>query len=232
MKNSLKLAFLTIFSLILAVFSANAQNSTKVHKGFNWSCDNQALSFDVLLEAYPSYQYPAEASSEADYYAQVLANSNNFNSNQVTKKLVAWGETMGLSVSQQAWLTIRFYRSLHHIIIPGAKVKFPDQTLIDGSGDCDDITLATYYSLKKQGYSVALVSFSDATNKIYNHLALGLGCPKGFGMNASDGAEITYVEMFNLGNPPIGQMPSLFIGKPYTIILHEIGPKIYTFSNN
>lgn len=233
MKNSLKLAFLTIFSLTLAVFSANAQNnynSGKVQKTFNWNYNNQVLSFDVWLEAYPKCP-PIRSCSDADFYAQIFANADNYNIDRVNEKLVAWGQTMGLNDSQQAELTIKFFQNFRYIYIPIVLTKFPDQTMLDGSGDCDDLSVPTYYCLKKQGYSVALIAFHPDTNARgeikEGHLAVGLGCPKNssLSLNNTDGAELAYVELTM--KLPIGVIPQTLIGRPYTILLHERCPKMY-----
>ena len=233
MKNSLKLAFLAIFSLILAVFSANAQTSNKVQKTFYWSCNNQDYTLTAYLTNGIDFMYPTSQASEADYYAQISANSNNYNVKLVTQKLVAIGRANGLNNDQQAELTITFFQSFPFVVIKGALIKFSDRTLIDGNGTCDDLSLAAYQSLKIQGYSVALISYPDYIDertgeKLPGHLAIGLGCPKKFAFDASDGTGVAYVELTR--KLPIGTVPKTLIGKQYTIILHEIGPKMYSFS--
>ena len=63
-----------------------------------------------------------------------------------------------------------YVQSLQYETLEENPAKFPVETVVDLSGDCDDKSLLLAGLLSREGYSVALLSFGPE-----NHMALGIG---------------------------------------------------------
>jgi len=63
-----------------------------------------------------------------------------------------------------------YVQSLTYETTPDNPAKYPVETVVDGSGDCDDKSLLLAGLLSREGYRVALLSFSPES-----HMALGVG---------------------------------------------------------
>ena len=114
----------------------------------------------------------------------------------------------GATDDELAELTVAFVQGsidydweTYHNIDQGT-IRYPYETLYDGTGVCADKTILLAKLLVAQGYDVAIFSFERA-----NHMALGLKVPKGFGMYGTD---YTFVE--STGYAPIGRIPNNFTG--------------------
>jgi hypothetical protein len=67
-----------------------------------------------------------------------------------------------------------FVQSIRYETISENPPKFPVETFVDASGDCDDKSLLLAGILSREGYNVSLLSFAPET-----HMAVGIVCPGG-----------------------------------------------------
>lgn len=79
-------------------------------------------------------------------------------------------DTLGLDSDRYAELLTVFVQSLVYETDPvDLEPKFPVETFVDGSGDCDDKTLLLAGLLAREGYDVAILMFEPE-----KHVALGI----------------------------------------------------------
>jgi len=67
-----------------------------------------------------------------------------------------------------------FVQSVRYETISENPPKFPIETYVDASGDCDDKSLLLAGILSREGYNVSLLSFTPES-----HMAVGVVCPDG-----------------------------------------------------
>jgi hypothetical protein len=75
-----------------------------------------------------------------------------------------------LSSDEYLELMAAYTQSLTYETTPDNPAKFPVETVVDGTGDCDDKSLLLAGLLSHEGYNVSLLSFSPEA-----HMALGIG---------------------------------------------------------
>jgi hypothetical protein len=78
-------------------------------------------------------------------------------------------DSKGLSDDEYLELMTTFVQSLTYETITDNPVKFPIETVVDGSGDCDDKSLLLAGLLSREGYRVGLMSFGPEA-----HMAVGV----------------------------------------------------------
>ena len=71
-------------------------------------------------------------------------------------------------------LSMVFVQSVRYETTNDSSAKFPVETYVDASGDCDDKSLLLAGILSREGYNVSLLSFTPES-----HMAVGIACPGG-----------------------------------------------------
>ena len=105
-------------------------------------------------------------------------------------------DDQGLSSDEYLELMAAYTQSLTYETTPDNPAKYPVETVVDGAGDCDDKSLLLAGLLSREGYKVALLSFSPEA-----HMALGVGSADSFYRDTG----YAYLETTNLsyvGVPP------------------------------
>jgi len=82
-----------------------------------------------------------------------------------------------------------FVQSIPYESLSENPPKFPVETYVDKSGDCDDKSLLLAGLLSREGYNVSLLSFNPES-----HMAVGVVCPEGEYKNTG----YSFVESTNL----------------------------------
>lgn len=98
-------------------------------------------------------------------------------------------DAMQLSDDEYLELMAAYTQSLAYVTTPDNPAKYPVETLVDGTGDCDDKSLLLAGLLSHEGYRVALLSFTPES-----HMALGIGSTGPLYKNTS----YAYLETTNL----------------------------------
>ena len=114
-----------------------------------------------------------------------------------------------------------FVQSIHYETIAENPVKFPVETFMDRSGDCDDKSLLLAGLLSREGYHVALLSFPDEA-----HMAVGIACPGTDYKNTG----YAYIETTNfsfVGVPPDGPGGGVVLNSDPIVIPLGDGTKTY-----
>lgn len=81
-------------------------------------------------------------------------------------------DEQGLNDDEYLELIAVFVQSVRYETTSESPPKFPIETYIDKSGDCDDKSLLLAGLLSREGYNVSLLSFTPES-----HMAVGVVCP-------------------------------------------------------
>ena len=128
----------------------------------------------------------------------------------------------GLSDDEYLELITTFVQSLRYETLTDNPAKFPVETVVDGSGDCDDKSLLLAGLLSREGYRVALMSFGPEA-----HMAVGVASDDYLYKNTN----YTYIETTNIsfvGIPAEKLKGGLTLQSSPIIIPIGNGTKIYT----
>ena len=131
----------------------------------------------------------------------------------------------GLSDDEYLELITTFVQSLRYETLTDNPAKFPVETVVEGSGDCDDKSLLLAGLLSHEGYHVALMSFGPET-----HMAVGVAADDYLYKNTN----YTYIETTNfsfVGVPPAKLEGGRTLQSSPIIIPIGKGTKIYTSGN-
>jgi len=104
-----------------------------------------------------------------------------------------------LSSDEYLELMAAYTQSLTYETTPDNPAKYPIETVVDGTGDCDDKSLLLAGLLSHEGYNVSLLSFSPEA-----HMALGIGSAEPQFRDTG----YTYLETTNLSY--VGVLPDDF----------------------
>ncbi|MDO9550414.1 MAG: hypothetical protein Q7J03_05515 [Methanoregula sp.] len=129
-----------------------------------------------------------------------------------------------LSDDEYLELITTFVQSLRYETLTDNPAKFPVETVVEGSGDCDDKSLLLAGLLSREGYGVALMSFGPE-----QHMAVGVAADDYLYKNTS----YTYIETTNfsfVGVPADTLKDGLTLQSNPVIIPIGNGTKLYTSS--
>lgn len=168
------------------------------HEGLKWSC-----SLSIPMDIYQYYQGRAHQSD--DMVKFVLSDYDRGYVRSLVDSFREGGEKAGYSDRDNMLNVISFVQSLQYVSDQESKgaldyVRFPIETLVDGVGDCEDLSILAASILHEMGYGVLLVNLPE-------HLALAVECDDCDGVYYSyEGGQYFYLEVTNPGWS-IGQIP-------------------------
>lgn len=128
----------------------------------------------------------------------------------------------GLSDDEFLELMTTFVQSLRYETLTDNPAKYPVETVVEGSGDCDDKSLLLAGLLSREGYRVALMSFGPE-----EHMAVGVAADDYLYKNTG----YTYIETTNIsfvGVPTDELKGGLTLQSIPVIVPIGNGTKIYT----
>jgi hypothetical protein len=106
----------------------------------------------------------------ASYLAMVNDSAQDQMYTGLTAQFRKIRDDQGLTSDEYLELMAAYTQSLTYETTPDNPAKYPVETVVDGAGDCDDKSLLLSGLLSREGYKVALLSFSPEA-----HMALGVG---------------------------------------------------------
>ena len=119
-------------------------------------------------------------------------------------------------------LMMAYVQSLTYMNKPNNPAKFPVETAVDQSGDCDDKSLLLAGLLSHEGYKVALFVFDPES-----HMAVGIGSPDSLYKNTG----YAYIETTNFsftGIPPDSLQGGVVLRSDPLVIPIGSGTKVYS----
>jgi hypothetical protein len=131
-------------------------------------------------------------------------------------------EKNALTDDEYAELMAVFVQSLDYENIRENAVKFPIETFVDRSGDCDDKSLLLAALLAREGYRAALFSFPGES-----HMAVGITC-SGTDYKKTGYAYIETTNVSFVGVPPDGLIGGIQLKSVPAVIPVGNGIKTYT----
>ena len=132
----------------------------------------------------------------------------------------------GLSDDEYLELMAVYVQSLRYESLEQNPAKFPEETIIDGAGDCDDKSLLLAGLLAREGYSVALLSFGPEA-----HMAIGVGSYD-YLYKKTGYAFIETTNYSFVGVPPDTLGDNLTLYSDPTIFVISKGKKLYSSGND
>jgi len=157
-----------------------------------------------------SYLAMVNDSAQDPMYAELLAQFEKIRDDQ------------GLSGDEYLELMAAYVQSLTYETTPDNPAKYPVETVVDGAGDCDDKSLLLAGLLSREGYRVALLSFSPES-----HMALGVGSAD----STYKDTGYAYLETTNLsyvGVPPEELAGGVVLTSEPLVIPVGNGTRLYT----
>ncbi len=184
---------------------------------YEWTFNNQSyvVYFGMLKSDYDTYKNRPHTRG-SDYAGYKVSVDEHFYFVELVTRLMDSVDDAGLSNENGAAAVITFLQSLPNVSPDNAAYddypKFPLETLIDGGGDSEDMSILAANLLDQMGFDAVLLGFPG-------HMAVGMQ-----GTNESaegryytyDGAQYYYLETM----PPLrglGDIPEQYRNTPATI---------------
>lgn len=171
-----------------------------MHNGRPWTCE-----IKVPVSLYRYYQRRVHKSDDMVQF--VLSDYDRQYVRSLVTSFREGGESAGYTDRDNLSNVISFVQSLRYATDMDSKwedeyVRFPVETLVDGVGDCEDMSVLAAAILHEMGYDVMLVALPD-------HLALAVDCDCEGTYYGYEGKNYYYVEVTNVGWA-LGQIPDQF----------------------
>lgn len=224
MRNRLTLVLLLLFSLDAVAHSVVQKGDQYVvsheweYNARKWNC-----SINVPVRLYRYYQGRAHMSD--DMVPFVLSDYDRSCVRGLVDSFREGGDLVGYKDKDNLLNVVRFVQSLHYVTDLESKrvrdyVRFPMETLVDGEGDCEDLSILAATILHEMGYRVLLVVLPD-------HLALAVDCGDDFEGTyyVYEGSKYYYLEVTNTGWS-IGQIPDEFRNSRATLVPLAYRPRL------
>lgn len=130
----------------------------------------------------------------------------------------------GFDAAEKAAFVARFVQSLPYTLDSVSTgydnyPRYPIETLVDETGDCEDASVLLATLLYGLGYPVALVEFDS-------HLGVAVAVPDAPGNVEIDGREYSYIEATSTGWN-IGELPPSYRGESIDLHYVEDSPTLY-----
>ena len=200
------------------------ENSGTITREFEWECGNSTFTwqteiprelYEIQQRRHRIYDYGAYIADRftqqffADLSTEIesVASSNRYDRREVVE------------------LASRFVQSLPYTadsISTGYSnyPRFPVETLVDETGDCEDTSLLLAAILYGLGYRVGLVEFDS-------HLGVVVNLDGVSGSVTFDGIEYSYIEPTNT-DWDVGELPPRLSGTSTTLHQIDDSPSLYT----
>ena len=222
-------------SVIVPHIVPGAEQSAPIMATHTFSFEKSRITISVPVDA-AVYNGAKSTDKSVSIYGNVSENSwvtdsylamvNDSAQDQMYADLTAQfrkiRDDQGLSSDEYLELMAAYTQSLAYETTPDNPAKYPVETVVDGAGDCDDKSLLLAGLLSREGYRVALLSFSPEA-----HMALGVGSIDSFYKDTG----YAYLETTNLsyvGVPPDELAGGVVLTSEPLIIPVGNGSTVYT----
>ena len=159
------------------------------------------------------------------YRAMILDPAEDAMYDQVLSGFRVIRDDKGLDDDEYLELITTFVQQLPYRTIHDSDPKYPVETLVEGTGDCDDKSILLAGLLAREGYRVSLLYFPAE-----KHMAVGVGATEGTFRDTG----LAYVETTNLSlvGIPVSELEggTTLKSDPLTITVRDEGA-VYTRCN-
>jgi hypothetical protein len=156
------------------------------------------------------------------YRAMINDSAQNGFYNDLTGEFSRMKQEQHLTDDEYADLLMVYVQSLTYVTKPDNPAKYPVETAVDQSGDCDDKSLLLAGLLAHEGYKVALLVFDPES-----HMAVGIGSPDSLYKNTG----YAYIETTNFsfaGIPPDSLQGGVVLRSDPLVIPIGSGTRVYS----
>ncbi len=189
-----------------------------ITKHFEWTYGKYKFTWTVSVHSDVFHYYEIKPRptwrGDYNYYAEFIEFEDK-ELRKLAQGLKEWAKRNGFNYYDSVMFTVSFVQSLPYTSDKftgfDEYTKYPIQTIIDQSGDCEDLSILAAALLKRQGYDVKLFYVKPKNDSNSNHMAIGvLGDYYYSGTYIEkDGKKYFYVETTSPGWK-FGQMPEKF----------------------
>ena len=216
--------------LMLQVSSSSSvlNETTRVEftsKSYNWTFTGHqyAITAEIPKSVYDYYR-GLERLPTSDYSVYVSYPLDDDYLRSIVEKLRVFSNVGGFTEVQRVGLVVSFVQSIPYnndFLTTGYNEypRYPLETLVDGSGDCEDTSILAASLLKLMGIDAVMLSYP-------NHMAVGISITNISGTYyVSDGKNYYYVETTGK-NWKLGEIPLEYKDLPVTVLSLESKPII------
>ena len=195
-----KFGWALVMLWLFTAFSVSAKDTRCFTRTFNWSSEGKqyAMSVDLPWEGYDFYAKVPRVYAQYGVYA--FEHPDHAVLKTVVAQFMGIAKRRRLSEWSSIQLVVSFVQQLSYQSEPGEYPKFPAETLADGGGDCEDLSVLLSGILREMGYATRLVNPPG-------HMAVALACKDCDGLYfVQAGRRFFYIETtspaFAIGEAP------------------------------
>jgi len=170
---------------------------------YQWTFNHYSYTYSLKIPK-PLYEYYRKQTHDRDYAKYAI----NDNDRKVLDKIISSFREKSDSKTDAAYNIVAFVQSIPYskdYLSTGFNEypRYPIETLVDGTGDCEDTAILTAALLKEMNYDVVLISPPG-------HMAIGITCSDCSGTYyVHDGKKYFYLETTE-NNWRVGEIPSSY----------------------
>ncbi|MFA5102823.1 MAG: transglutaminase-like domain-containing protein [Candidatus Thermoplasmatota archaeon] len=169
-------------------------------RNYQWIFDNHRYTYTLKIPT-SLYAYYKEQSHDRNYAKYAISERDRKSLDRITTTF----QNSADSKTKAAYNLIAFVQSLPYskdYVSTGYNdyPRYPIETLVDGTGDCEDTAILTAALLKEMNYDVVLISPP-------NHMAVGITCSDCSGTSYTYNNKKYYYLETTGNNWKVGQLP-------------------------
>jgi len=190
--------------------------SDAISKSYSWSFGGKTWGIDLEIpRATIDYFRNHERAGTEDSSVYVTNGGDDVFIQGVADRLHTYANQEGYTSAQEVNFVASFVQSMPYAfdnVTTGYQeyARYPIESLVDGTGDCECKAILTAQLLDLLGYRVALIQLPE-------HVAVGIYLPNGSGGSYThDGVRYLYLETTHTGWL-VGEMPDQYAGVSATL---------------
>lgn len=227
-----------ILAVILALMGMQSfavENDSVIHRQYSWQCDGMDKSCELYIDSklllyykderdHLAYRYSGfqnDDESEANYFGFMFSDYDR----PVIRELAAQIADSSMPDFRKVKAALTFVQTLPYALDKDSKgveeyVRYPLETLYDGTGDCEDKTILLAAVLQELGIDFILLLPPD-------HMALGVCCDSIHAQRHFfyDEKKYYYIESTALGWD-LGVIPKQYSSSSFTIYPKDLHPAL------
>jgi len=195
-----------------------------IDRQYDWTYGNRTISYEMGLPR-EFYELQKRRHRIYDYGAYVADRFTQDFFSDLADELESIGNANRYSRREVVELATRFVQSLPYTVDTVSTgysnyPRYPIETLVDETGDCEDSSLLLTAILDALGYRVGLLEFDS-------HLGVGVEVGGVSGNFEIGGVEYSYIEPTDSGWE-VGELPSRLAGRSFTFHQVDDSPVLYS----
>lgn len=203
----------------------NDRSGGTIERQYEWCYDGRTFTWEAAFPE-PLYETQRRRHRIYDYGAYVADEFTRQLFTNLAEEIRSVASRNGYDRRETAEFAARFVQSLPYTVDSVSTgydnyPRYPVETLVDETGDCEDTSLLLSAILHGLGYRVGMLEFDS-------HLGVGVELGGTPGNITFDGVEYTYIEPTDT-SWEIGQLPPRLDGEQVTLHRVDDSPALYAY---